>query len=1127
MKRIYKLLPFCLLILALFAFTKWEQAVKPRVLVFSKTAAYRHESISAGKTALIKLGKDNGFTVDTTENENYFNDDSLKNYSAVIFLSTTGNILNSPQQISFERFIQAGGSYVGIHAAADTEYDWEWYGKLAGGYFKSHPKIQDATMIVKDRTHLSTKHLDEKWVHKDEWYNYKNLNPDVKVLISLDEKSYTGGENGDNHPIAWYHEFDGGRAFYTGMGHTNEAYSDQLFLKHLLGGIKYAIGNNIPLNYGKAKTPPVPEENRFVKTVLTIGTLNEPTEMAILPNLDILLVQRRGEIMLYKEKSKSISQVGFLNAYYKTASGGANAEDGVLGIATDPGFKENNYVYIFYSPIDTSVNRLSRFKFVNDKLDNSSEKIILEFYSQREICCHTGGSVAFGPDGLLYVSAGDNATPFDVPKQAFVNKGYGPMDNRPGLEQYDARRSSGNTNDLRGKIMRIKVNEDGSYSIPEGNLFPPNTPGTRPEIYVMGNRNPYRISIDKKTGFLYWGEVGPDANADSPERGSRGYDELNQARKAGFFGWPFFVGNNYPYRSYDYTTGTAGEAFDPAKPYNNSPNNTGLEYLPPVSPAFIWYPYAASKEFPQVGTGGRNAMAGPVYHTDLYPKETRYPDYYNNKLFIYDWIRGWIKAVTMKPNGDYDNMEAFMPMTNFSSPIDMELGPDGRIYILEYGKGWFSKNPDAGITRIDFVAGNRPPKIKELIISKTSGVLPFKLQAKVEASDPDKDKMNYVWELGNGIKKSTVLPSIEHTYTKAGEYAISVLAIDKNFASTNSSPVTISAGNAQPKVSIQLKGNQSFYFAGKPVQYDVSVIDEGSTVNKNMIYVANNYTKGTDLAGAAMGHQVFTEAQAGQALMLKSDCQSCHQVNTKSIGPSYSQVSAKYQNDPNAVSYLATKIIKGGGGTWGEVAMPAHSAMSNDDAKKIVQWVLSLEDKAVNKATLPIQGSINPIQESENNIFSIYASYTDQGQAGLKPLTGSATVYLRSNIINAREITERTRIGLKDSTNTGFLIYPQNNGWFKLSNMDLSGIRHLEFANLSKGGGGIYDIEIRANSETGAILGKANFKDAETPDQGNNILVQLNLPADMKINSFYVLFVSDPKNLKPRPLLKTLTFKPE
>jgi cytochrome c551/c552 len=492
---------------------------------------------------------------------------------------------------------------------------------------------------------------------------------------------------------------------------------------------------------------------------------------------------------------------------------------------------------------------------------------------------------------------------------------------------------------------------------------------------------------------------------------------------------------------------------------------------------------------------------------------------------MYDWIRGWIKAVTMKPNGDYDNMEAFMPMTNFSSPIDMELGPDGRIYILEYGKGWFTKNPDAAISRIDFVAGNRPPKINQLIVSKTSGVLPFKLQAKVEAIDPDKDKMNYVWELGNGIKKSTILPSIEHTYTKAGEYAISVLAIDKNLASTNSSPVTISAGNAQPKISIQLKGNQTFYFTGKPVEYAVNVSDEGSTVNKNTIYVANNYTKGTDLAAASMGHQVFTETQAGQALMLKSDCQSCHQVSTKSIGPSYSQVSAKYQNDPNAVTYLAGKIIKGGGGTWGEVAMPAHSAMSDEDAKKIVQWVLSLENKAVNKATLPIQGSLIPAQDNESTIFSIYASYTDQGQAGLKPLTASTTVYLRSNLMNAREITERTRIGFKDSTNTGYMIYPQNNGWFKLSNTDLSGIKNIEFANLSKGSGGVYSIEIRGNSENGVLIGKSSFKDGDIPDQQSTSMVELNLISDKRLNSLYVLIVADPKNLKPRPLLKSITFK--
>jgi type 1 glutamine amidotransferase len=195
MKHTAKLIPFLILMMSLFAFSSWKQIKKPKVLVFSKTAGYRHESIRAGKLAMIKMGKENGFDVDTTENENYFNEDSLKKYSAVIFLSTTGNVLNSPQQISFERYIQSGGAYVGIHAAADTEYDWPWYGKLAGAYFMSHPKIQDATLNIRNRNHISTKHLPENWNRKDEWYNYKNINKDVQVLINLDEKSYGVGYN--------------------------------------------------------------------------------------------------------------------------------------------------------------------------------------------------------------------------------------------------------------------------------------------------------------------------------------------------------------------------------------------------------------------------------------------------------------------------------------------------------------------------------------------------------------------------------------------------------------------------------------------------------------------------------------------------------------------------------------------------------------------------------------------------------------------------------------------------------------------------------------------------------------------------------------------------------------------
>ena len=181
----------------------------------------------------------------------------------------------------------------------------------------------------------------------------------------------------------------------------------------------------------------------------------------------------------------------------------------------------------------------------------------------------------------------------------------------------------------------------------------------------------------------------------------------------------------------------------------------GLRELPPAQPAFIWYPYAASPDFPQVGTGGRNAMAGPVYYTDMYPKETRLPDYYNGKLIIYDWIRGWIKAVTMQPNGDFDKMEPFFGSIKLNNLIDMEVGPDGKLYLLEYGTGWFTKNPDAGLSRIDFNGGNRPPVIDAIHVNKTSGILPLSVNAKVDAKDLEKDKVSYKWDFGNGSTKET------------------------------------------------------------------------------------------------------------------------------------------------------------------------------------------------------------------------------------------------------------------------------------------------------------------------------------------------------------------------------------
>ncbi len=1148
MKRFFACLQgFVLIVVLLFVFISCtKRSGKPRILVFTKTAGYRHESIPYGVSAIKQLASQHNFDVDTTSNADWFTEDSLHKYAAIVFLSTTGDILNHYQEAEFERYIQAGGGFVGVHAAADGEYDWGWYGRLVGGYFWDHPgindtfpNVQEGILQVVDADNNATKHLPKQWKRKDEFYSYKKLNKDVHVLLSIDEKSYGGGHKMGEHPMAWYHEYDGGRVFYTGLGHTKESFSEAPYLQHLLAGIQYAIGDNKKLNYGKARTARVPEENRFTKAALVNGQFFEPTEMTILPNLDVLIAQRRGEIMLYKKGDPTIKQAGFLNVYYKTSTPGVNAEEGVLGIQADPNFEKNHYVFIFYSPADTSVNRLSRFKFENDKIDMASEKVILQFYSQREICCHTGGSIAFGKDGLLYLSTGDNSTPFDEPKQPHPNGGYAPLDQRPGHEQYDARRTAGNPNDLRGKIIRIRVKEDGSYEIPDGNLYPKGQQGARPEIYVQGNRNPYRISVDPKNGFLYWGEVGPDATKDSfGVRGPRGYDEINQARKAGFFGWPLFVGNNYAYYEFDFNTGKAGKAFDPAKPINASRNNSGLQNLPPAQPAFIWYPYDPSQDFPQVGSGGRNAMAGPVYYTDLFPKETRLPGYYNGKLFIYDWVRGWIKAVTLQPNGDFDKMEPFIEHTKLNAVIDMEVGPDGKLYLLEYGSGWFTKNPDAGLSRIDFNGGNRAPVVAGIKVNKTSGALPFRVVASVDAKDLEKDPMTYEWHIGNDIVKETKGPRLEHTLDKAGDYKIFVVVKDNKKAEAKSAPVSVYAGNEAPVVNIRIEGNKSFYFPGKPVAYTVSVRDpDDPSVAGDVgnVFVSADYVEGLDKAGASMGHQVMTESMTGKNLVLSLDCKACHKEVGKSIGPSYEDVSKRYQKDPNASTYLVDKIIKGGSGVWGETAMPAHPNLSEGDARQIVSWVLSLSDDKQKQKSLPPSGSVPTTlgkKPTDEGVLVLSASYTDKGSAGNKPLTGHATAALRNN-----KVSTAAALSLKGYTTISYnnmllLIVPKDQGSFSIDNVDLTEIDAVELAvawdKSPKFG---YAFELRLDNPNGKKIGEGSLPAGTKGNKGaggfSSFIIRLKMEpvTDGKFHNLYMVSRAMNEQEEGTLIIQSIQFK--
>jgi len=436
--------------------------------------------------------------------------------------------------------------------------------------------------------------------------------------------------------------------------------------------------------------------DRQFRKVLLETNCADPMEISITPDERVIFVERSGSMRIWKPDTKAtVTAARFSVNFHRNPEKGFAWEDGLIGLTLDPGFASNHWLFVYYSPTNASENRVSRFTLDGDTLAMATEKIILRVATERDVCCHAGGSLAFDGDGNLFVSTGDNTNPFE-------SDGFDPIDYRPDRHGFDAARSSGNTADLRGKILRIHPEPDGSYTVPNGNLFAPGTPQTRPEIYVMGCRNPFRITIDRPSGTLYWGEVGPDAQAQKPERGPAGFDEFNRTRVAGNFGWPFIIADNKPYRAYDFASRASGEAFDPQHPQNLSQRNTGLKELPPAQPAWIWYPYAPSIRFPAVGSGARTACAGPVYHfADSLRSPHKLPKQFDNILFLYDWARNWLMAVKLDVKGDIVSMRPFVPQLKFKKPIDLELGPDGCLYLIEFGTNW-EANKDSQVVKLEW-----------------------------------------------------------------------------------------------------------------------------------------------------------------------------------------------------------------------------------------------------------------------------------------------------------------------------------------------------------------------------------------------------------------------------------------
>lgn len=873
-------------------------------------------------------------------------------------------------------------------------------------------------------------------------------------------------------PLPWIGEIDGQD---TRGSDANMTRSNNVNLVHVSEGsiesefpttLAHVIENGSELDYSAVTTPMIPEDNRFTREVLIQG-MEEPMQMAILPDGDVLIVERKGGVKLYDDSQNQTRTI----AHFDVFSG---IEDGLLGVVLDPDFEENHWVYFYYAVAgDLAINRLSRLELRDERLDMDSEVVLLEIPTQREYCCHAAGYLRFDPDGLLYLATGDNTE-----ATAAYEIGYVPVDERPGHELADDQATAANTMDLRGKILRIHPQPDGSYTIPDGNLFPAGSPKTLPEIYVMGLRNPFRFSVDSKSRHLYVGDIGPDTRVQGRDGSNMSYDEINHITGPGFYGWPYFLGDNEAFPMYDFATGEEGPPKDPSAPLNNSPNNTGIEQLPPAQPAMIWYGKEPSGDFPLVGSGGASAMAGPVYYSDLFPdSNVKLPDYYHGKLFIYEWVRNWVMAVSLDENGGYLGMEPFLESMEFASPMDLQLGPNGELYILEYGTNWFAKNNDAKLIRIAYHEGNRPP-VAAIHADQLYGAAPFEVHFSASGSiDFDTgDVLDYRW-LIDGHEFTD--EELTYTFENNGRYNITLTVSDSEGAE-DTSEVQITVGNSPPSVRIHTEDNRSFYWDDSSLNYQVMVDDlEDQPIDSSRAEVSFDFLpRSSDLAVIlANSEQALTaEHLRGRDLIGTLNCQACHSMDQSSVGPSYQAISERYADQAGIVEQLATTIMEGGSGNWGDRVMIPHPGLAAEDAHEIVRYILSLNDSNTNNTTLPLQDTLtltDHIGNDDEGSYLLTARYTDRGANDVEPLTAQAYLALRNPLVQIEDFDEgNVRLSTVATESWTYASGLRHESFVMFRDLDLSHISEIGFRVQPLEVGG--SIEVRVDRLDGRVIGIAD-----------------------------------------------------
>ncbi|HCA86449.1 MAG TPA: sugar-binding protein [Streptomyces sp.] len=1000
-----------------------------RVLVFSKVTNFYHDSIPAGVEAVEKLGVEHGFEVEATDDATAFTDENLSRFQAIVFNNTNstpekGDLLNADQRASLQKFIRAGGGWVGLHAASASERDWGWYEGLVGAIFDKHPAVQTGRVKVLDHAHPSTKGLPELWERTEEWYNWR-ANPTGKVHTLAQIKvrdGISGLDEGVDHPYSWCQKYDGGRSWFTAGGHDKASFSEPAFLQHLLGGITWAAGA-APGDCSATKT------GSFQRTALATDGLADPFELAVAPDRRVFFIQRTGELKLIDQQNMEVSTA--LDLEYTPEM--TSQSDGLLGLALDPDFAENNWLYLLHSDKTEKRLNLSRFTIDGNTADPASEKRLLTVPTYRDegrANSHMAGSLAFDRHGNLYAATGDNTDPF-------ASDGFAPIDERDGRRAWDAQGTSGNTADLRGKILRITPQDDGTYTVPEGNLFAPGTEKTRPEIYAMGMRNPFRITVDPISDALLVADYGPDARQADPDRGPEGTVEFNRITEAGNYGWPYCVGDNTPFSDYDFATGESGEKYDCGALVNDSPNNTGLRELPAAQPALVHYAYSASAEFPELGTGGGGPMSGPVYDYDPdNASRTKFPEYFEGKWLNYELTRKWFKSFSVQQEdqsfsdprfdpvkrGDLQSINGIFEDMKWNQPFDADYGPDGSLYVIDFGLGSGTgrggSNEGSGIYRIDYVADGRLPDAK-VSASPDSGPAPLTVEFSSAGSGLENGKpVTYAWDFdGDGTTDSTE-PNPSHTYTDTGRFTAR-LTVTGPDELTAVAVRDVTVGNTRPAVTIQQPPDGGMFSFGDTIPFTVKVKDPED--------------------GRVDCSRVVVQSQLGHDSHL-------HPLDN------YTGCQGEIVTDPG----------------------DSHGP-------------------------------------GQNLYYGISAQYEDEGAPGAPSLTGSASLTLRPALREAEhftgtggehggvEVASRT-----DSSGGKRLTEIEDGDWITLDPVHLKGIDSVTVGAGSDGIGG--DVEFRADSPTGKLLGTAHIPDTGGWGSGSLVSPTVKLADPGKTVKLYVVF---------------------